>query len=196
MSFSHIKSTARWTVLSVLYIDIPEPPVVLLRSGKEEPCFFLQGLGLDAPALLVLGLGDDAAQSRLCGGEILFARLLLRLLLERFQLVEHGLRRHARVLEDIVRLAACTLHHLIRPFLGGVALGAHLIALGLGGAPHALRLLLHLLDAAALALKLSQNVLKACILGRNLLLRAVDDDRLKAETRRDGEGVGLAGGCR
>ena len=52
MSFSHIKSTARWTVLSVLYIDIPEPPVVLLFPGKEEPCFFLQGLGLDAPALL------------------------------------------------------------------------------------------------------------------------------------------------
>lgn len=52
MSFSHIKSTARWTVLSVLYIDIPEPPVVLLFLGKEEPCFFLQGLGLDAPTLL------------------------------------------------------------------------------------------------------------------------------------------------
>ena len=52
MSFSHIKSTARRTVLSVLYIDIPEAPVVLLLPGKEEPCFFLQGLGLDAPTLL------------------------------------------------------------------------------------------------------------------------------------------------
>lgn len=134
-----------------------------LASGRTSSA--VHDALLDAPALLVLGLGDDAAQSRLCGGEILFARLLLRLLLERFQLVEHGLRRHARVLEDVVRLAARTLHHLIRPFLGGVALGAHLIALGLGGAPHALRLLLHLLDAAALALKLSQNVLKACILG-------------------------------
>ena len=147
---------------------------------------------LDAAALLVLGLGDDTAQSGLCCREILVGVLLLRLLFERFQFVKHGFRRHAGVFQDVVRLSASALHHLVHAVLGSVALGTHLVALGLGGRAHALCLFLHLLDTAAFALEFGQYVLETGVFGGNLLLGPLDDGRLQPQTRRNSERIRLA----
>ena len=138
-------------------------------------------------------MGDDTAQRRLGCREVLVGVLLLRLLFERFQLVKHGFRRHAGAFEDVVRLSAGALHHLVHTVLGSIALGAHLVALGLRRRTHALRFFLHLLDTTAFALQFRQNVLEAGVLGGDLLLRPLNDGRLEAEPRRDGECIRLAG---